>query len=127
MNWGDIEAWLAMQRRGFCNGLVFVTPVARTACLRATISPFTLLARHVRSEFGEVAEETVAANRAAIAQTELQSVHRGGEVVSAYRVQGETVIVVTDRHAATTTILLAPEYRNQLHLQCWAESADSCA
>lgn len=64
--WDAIEEMLAEQRRSFCNGLIELLIEARAVCREAGMSPFTLLVRHLRCDFGDIDDRTKIANRAAM-------------------------------------------------------------
>ncbi len=94
----------------FCNGPITITPGARNVCRSARVSPFGLVNRHVAGDYGSVSEATRRANDRAIQLTELESIGRGGVVISEFPVGNSSVWVLTDRRRGRTTVLLPDEY-----------------
>ena len=62
----------------------------------------TLLERHQSGDWGDVSPEDTRENEF--------SVKHGFRIISAYRVGGERVWVITERDRSTTTLLLPSEY-----------------
>jgi hypothetical protein len=94
----------------FCNGPITVTPGARDLCRSCGVSPFGLVNRHVAGDYGAVAEATRRANERATRLTELESMRRGGVVMSDFAVGTGAVWVLTDRRHGRTMVLLPEEY-----------------
>ncbi|MGO4416893.1 hypothetical protein AB4Z27_28390 [Cupriavidus sp. KB_39] len=65
-----------------------------------TADPY--LDRHVRGDWGDVPPEDAAANR--------HAVQNGARVISAYRIAGEKVWVITEADRSFTTLLFPSEY-----------------
>lgn len=61
-----------------------------------------LVLRHVTGDFGDLSDADRKAN--------LDSIHFGDRVLSAYEVAGERVWVITEHDRSVTTVLLASEY-----------------
>lgn len=83
-------------------GQVVSTPGALALLDRAKVSGLEYVLRHVTGDFGEVCDDDARANRDAIRQ--------GSRVLSAYKVLGETLWLVTEADRSVTTFLLPKEY-----------------
>lgn len=83
-------------------GKALITPEAKGFLEGVQVAPAYLLARHARSDWGDLTEEGQAMNRAALLE--------GGEVLSAYRVFDEVVLVVSDAERSQTTVMMYAEY-----------------
>lgn len=90
----------------FSLGQVYATPAALAHLEKSAIYPSALLAPHCHGEYGQLDEEILRANDAAVID--------GGRILSSVTVEGEHIFIVTDaadeqgvRH--TTTILFAWE------------------
>ena len=93
--------------RCFSLGQLVFTPDAKDALAELNVSPFALLSRHQRTDWGDLDEEDKQANQEAL-QT-------GGRLLSAYIIQDVKFWVNTEAeddrgHRLATTILLPSEY-----------------
>ena len=61
-----------------------------------------LLQRHARGDWGEVCEEDAEANRAAVREE--------SRILSVYKIEKQTVWIITEADRSATTILLPDEY-----------------
>ncbi|HZZ92998.1 MAG TPA: type I restriction endonuclease subunit M [Usitatibacter sp.] len=86
----------------FVLGRIVATPGALALLDRAQESGLDYVLRHVTGDFGEVCEEDAAANREAITN--------GTRILSAYRVQGERLWIITETDRSLTALLLPEEY-----------------
>lgn len=89
-----------MSHPRFTLGQVVATPGAAALLSHSQICG--LLARHVSGDWGEVPPEDAAENEL--------SVKEGFRILSAYKVDGTTFWIITERDRSVTTILLPSEY-----------------
>ena len=93
--------WVSGPR--FPLGRVLATPKALAVLEDHGITPASLLGRHVRGDSGELCEEDVEANWAAL--------RAGLRLLSSYRLgDGETVWIITEADRSATTLLLPDDY-----------------
>ena len=95
----------AKQQPLFSLGQLVATPGALAALAKAGQTPLEFLARHVRGDWGELAEEDRKENQLSLA--------RGFRLLSSYRTNagdGTTLWVITEADRSATTILLPEEY-----------------
>lgn len=88
-------------------GRIVATPAALSALQNAGVSPFSLLERHQRGDFGDLDREDVKSNRDAI--------RSGARLLSAYTVGTTRVWLITEAAdscgtRASTCLLLPEEY-----------------
>ncbi len=88
-------------------GNCYITPAVLGHLAKCGYLPNALLGRHVHGDYGELDEEDRNAND--------QAVIRGSRILSAYRIEGEKVYVITEAADDTgvrgaTTLLFASEY-----------------
>ena len=87
----------------FRTGELLSTNGASDELQKARMTPWMLLMRHVRGDFGDIGHDDVAANQDAIVN--------GGRIFSAYDLPtGNTVWVITEADRSATTFLLPDEY-----------------
>lgn len=91
----------------FALGRLVATPGALAFLASQGVNPQGLVSRHCTGDFGEVDAEDVQANKL--------SIQEGSRILSAYRVAGTRIYVVTeavndDGERWLTTVLLASEY-----------------
>ena len=84
-------------------GQVVATPGALSALVSLNISPWTLLSRHVRGDWGELDEHDRQENERALTEE--------ARLLSAYTLPGETRIwIITEADRFATMLLLPQEY-----------------
>ena len=83
-------------------GELAITPAAGEILEKHGVFAFELLGRHVRADFGDLCDEDMAANSAAIAA--------GDRVLSSYVLGNDKVWVITEADRSVTTILLPSDY-----------------
>ena len=87
-------------------GRLVATTGAMAAVISAGVSPQSLLARHMRGDWGDLCEEDRAENERALAS--------GDRLLSCYRIKigeaEEAVWVITEADRSGTTLLLPDEY-----------------
>jgi hypothetical protein len=83
-------------------GQVVTTPAALQILSDANISPFQLLNRHVRGDFGECYKEDWEANE--------QAVKEGDRIFSVYKVGKETLWLITEADRSSTCVLTPDDY-----------------
>ncbi|NRF68472.1 hypothetical protein HLB44_15870 [Aquincola sp. S2] len=86
----------------FSAGHVVRTRSASLALVRGHTSEWSLLQRHCRGDFGELSPADRARNQ--------ESLGNGGPIMSAYRVAGMTLWIITEPYWSTTTVLLPEEF-----------------
>lgn len=87
----------------FPPGKLVATPAALATLVVAKISPWTLLSRHVRGDWGDLDEHDRKENDRALAE--------GTRLLSAYSLpDGEKIWVITEADRSATTLLLPDEY-----------------
>jgi hypothetical protein len=86
----------------FLLGRIVATPGALALLDRAQCSGLEYVLRHATGDFGEVCEEDAAAN--------LNAIKQGTRILSAYRVAGERLWIITEADRSVTTLLLPGEY-----------------
>lgn len=96
-------------RAKFAAGRIYATPSALELLKRWKQDPTTLLARHVRGDWGLVHPEDAAANDIAVAI--------GLRIISSYRIGptgsgggGQMLWIVSEADRSATTLLLPEEY-----------------
>lgn len=91
-------------KRGlFKLGQVVATPGAIEALEKAHTSAWTLLARHISGDFGEVDDEDRQAN--------LDAIQSGARILSAYTLTtGERLWVISEADRSSTCVLRMDEY-----------------
>jgi hypothetical protein len=85
----------------FSTGQLASTPGALNLLERHGITPFQLIARHIRGDWGAVSLDDATANNDAI---------QGGRILSSYQVGDEIIWIITEWDRSVTTILLPSEY-----------------
>ena len=84
-------------------GRLVATPAALTALVVAKLSPYALLARHVRTDWGDLDGHDRRENERALAQ--------GARLLSSYRLpDGSVVWVITEADRSATTLLTPEDY-----------------
>lgn len=84
-------------------GRLLITPGAQTALAQAGRSPSDFVRRHHCGDFGDLDEEDLAANRAAL--------HYGTRLLSSYVIDEDcTLWIITEADRSATTLLLPEEY-----------------
>ena len=84
-------------------GRIVATPAALAALVVAKMSPHTLLARHARSDWGDLNDHDRQENEQALAKVT--------RLLSAYLLpDGSKVWIITEADRSATTLLLADEY-----------------
>ncbi len=84
-------------------GKVVATPGALLTLFQVNMHPGDLIRRHVRGDWGEMAQEDLEANS--------QALQDGSRIFSAYQVREDLRIwVITEADRSITTILLPEEY-----------------
>ena len=83
-------------------GQIVATLGSLAFCERHGINPLLLLGKHMGGDFGELDASDVQANVHAIQHDE--------RILSAYRLHGEKLYVITEWDRTVTTLLLASEY-----------------
>lgn len=87
-------------KRKFSPGCVVTTPAAMNALHPADV--YVSLARHTVGDWGDVDEESWAANDV--------SLEEGARLVSAYSSNGTKFWIITEADRSATTVLLPEEY-----------------
>lgn len=89
--------------RRFPLGQVVATPGALFTLASLNVSPWTLLSRHVRGDWGELYEHDRRENERALTEK--------ARLLSAYTLPAETRIwIITEADRSATTLLLPEEY-----------------
>lgn len=88
-------------------GSVYATPTVLDHLAKCGYLPNALLGRHVHGDYGELDEED--------RNTNDQALVHGSRILSAYRIEGEKIYVITDAAddagvRGATTLLFASEY-----------------
>lgn len=83
-------------------GQTVATPGALEWLADHELTPFHLLARHARGDFGDLMAADVQAN--------LDALKHGGRIFSSYIVGGDKVWVITEADRSSTCVLMASEY-----------------
>lgn len=83
-------------------GRTMATPGAMVVMQGMGLSPISLLSRHQRGDWGELAEEDKAANDEAVTKSD--------RIFSSYRFGTVIFWVITEADRSLTTILLPEEY-----------------
>jgi len=84
-------------------GRVVGTPAAVEALQAVGTEPSELLDRHVTGDFGDIPEEDLGLNEAAIRD--------GSRVFSVYKLRGDlTIWIITDADRSSTCLMLPEEY-----------------
>jgi len=83
-------------------GQIVATPGSLAFCERHSVNPLLLLGRHMGGDFGDLDASDVQANVHAIQHDE--------RILSAYKLYGEKLYVITEWDRSATTLLLASEY-----------------
>jgi hypothetical protein len=91
-----------MTARLFALGQVVATPGAIETMERTAVAPFTLLARHVSGDWGELGDEDKRENDF--------SVTRRLRILSAYGQGNDRLWVITEADRSSTCILRPDEY-----------------
>lgn len=91
----------------FALGRLVATPESLAYLASQGVNPLGLVSRHCTGDFGELDAGDVQANK--------QSIQEGSRILSAYRVAGTRIYVITeavndDGERWLTTVLLASEY-----------------
>ena len=87
----------------FSLGSVVATPGALAAIREAGQSPADFLARHARSDWGDLDEHDHQANATALSD--------GSRLLSSYKtLKGEAIWVITEADRSSTCLLLPSEY-----------------
>ena len=87
----------------FTLGRIFATPAAVDVLNRAQVSPVDLLTRHLRGDFGDLAESDREQNERAVAT--------GQRILSSYVLPNrQTVWLLTEPDRSATTFLLPGDY-----------------
>ena len=87
----------------FALGQVVATPGSLSALVNLRTSPWTLLSRHVRGDWGELDDHDWQENERALTEET--------RLLSAYTLPGETRIwIITEADRSATTLLLPQEY-----------------
>ena len=87
----------------FTLGRIFATPAAQDVLAEARASVVDLLTRHLRGDFGDLAESDRQQNELAVAT--------GQRILSSYVLpNGQTVWLVTESDRSATTFLLPGDY-----------------
>ena len=90
-------------RPWFPLGRLLITPGAQAALAQANRSPAEFIRRHQGGDFGELAEDDLAANRAAL--------RYGARLLSSYVLDADcTLWIITEADRSATTLLLPEEY-----------------
>lgn len=84
--------------KSFELGQLVITDDAQAILNTVGIKPLTLIARHRKGDWGDIAHETRRANQIALIV--------GGQLTSSYTIGTHTVCVVTNQERLLTTILL---------------------
>ncbi len=84
-------------------GKIVATVGADAAMQKHGIEPISLLWRHVRGDWGEIAEADRGLNEAALED--------GARILSVYKIaEDETIWIITEWDRSATTLLLPEEY-----------------
>jgi hypothetical protein len=83
-------------------GRVLATPTVLRHLADHLIAPNVLIERHSRGEWGDIHADDIVLND--------QAVSNGSRLLSAYKVGGARVYVITEWDRSSTTVLLASEY-----------------
>ena len=84
-------------------GRLVATPAALAALVASNVSPYSLLARHARLDWGNLGEDDRKENERALAE--------GGRLLSSYRLaEKETIWIITEADRSATTVLTPEEY-----------------
>lgn len=84
-------------------GLLTATPAALDACRTACVTPYSLLDRHLRGDWGEITYEDRCDNDFAV--------HRALTIYSLYTLPTcECVLIITDAERSATRILHRSEF-----------------
>ena len=84
-------------------GQVVATPGALSVLASLNVSPWTLLARHVRGDWGELDDHDWRENERALTEE--------ARLLSVYTLAGETRIwIITEADRSATTLLLPQDY-----------------
>jgi hypothetical protein len=86
----------------FALGKTGATQGAMEAMQQLEVSPFALLSRHQRGDWGNLDKEDKQSND--------QALTLSGRIFSAYRLDAARFWVITEADRSTTTILLPEEY-----------------
>jgi len=86
----------------FSTGRVLATPAALIVLNAASITPDSLITRHVTGDWGELSIEDVDANQDAL--------QHGWRLLSSFNVGERKVWVITEADRSITTLLLPSEY-----------------
>lgn len=86
----------------FDTGQLLATPAALTHLASNGIASLDLIRRHVNGDWGDLQAEDRKLND--------QAVINGSRILSAYRLGGVTVYIITEWDRSCTTVLLASEY-----------------
>jgi hypothetical protein len=86
----------------FSLGKILATPALLEHFEKHQINASDYLSRHVTGDFGELDEEDKAENRL--------SIEHGFRILSAYRIAGERVWIITEADRSATTLLFPSEY-----------------
>ena len=86
----------------FALGVTLATRGAREAMQQLSVSPFALLSRHQRGDWGNLDKEDKQSND--------QALTFGGRIFSAYQLETFKFWVITEADRSATTILLPEEY-----------------
>ena len=83
-------------------GQVVATPGALAFLAERSITPITLLRRHVGGDFGDIDEQDTKAN--------VQAIQQDTRVFSSYKFPNGRVWVITEADRSSTCLLLPDEY-----------------
>lgn len=87
----------------FPGGQLLATPAALDLLRQFGISPFSLLARHLHGDWGDIGEDDARANDQALAS--------GQRLLSRYDLPGgDTIWLITEADRSATTVLLPQDY-----------------
>jgi len=91
-----------VQRPLFQLGQTVMTPGASDLFIKTGETPLLYYLRHQRGDWGDLCEEDVRVNKAAL--------KHGLRLMSEYHINGEKIWVITEADRSVTTILLPEEY-----------------
>lgn len=83
-------------------GKVYATPGALAFLHEQNLTPYEFLHRHHTGDWGELDDEDIEANRAAL--------HYGSRLLSSYRIANQKLWIITEADRSVTTVLLPEEY-----------------
>ncbi|MDR3480343.1 MAG: hypothetical protein P4L91_06470 [Burkholderiaceae bacterium] len=86
----------------FHAGQLLATPGAMALLDASGVTPWSLLLRHVRGDWGNVSAEDQLENRLAL--------QHGDRLLSCYLVGGEKIWLITEANRSSSTLLLPNEY-----------------